>query len=104
MYLRCLWNDLFIEKGKEVSYSHETTRICMGLRLVCGTTPCLLIQPYFLHSPVVVQRVVRHQVLHVRPLREVLVAPAQHGARDIGFQPALDLPHDLLTLLAVELL
>src|SRR6185436_17852234 len=53
------------------------------------------VEPYFLHARVVVERVVRGQVLHVRPADEVLVAPTQHGSRHVRFEPALDLPHEL---------
>src|SRR5687767_6310353 len=40
----------------------------------------LLIEPDFLHAAVVVDAVMRHEVLHVRPDREVIDAPAHDGA------------------------
>src|SRR5881398_1951096 len=63
----------------------------------------LLVEPDLLHAAVVVQRVVRDQVAHVRSLREVLVAPAQHRTRHVGLQLALDVPHELQPPGAVEL-
>src|SRR5262249_39560421 len=66
--------------------------------------PPLLVQPDLLHSPVVVERVVRDQVLHVRPLRETRLAPAHHRPRDVGLELSLDLPDELEPLAPVELL
>src|SRR5215813_13947901 len=63
----------------------------------------LLVQPDLLHPPVVVERVVRDEVLHVWPLRKVLLAPAEHGPGHVGLQLALDLPDQLEPLGAVEL-
>src|SRR5262249_7133254 len=64
----------------------------------------LLVQPHVLHAAVVVERVVGDEALHVGPLREVLLPPGQHGARHLGLEAALDLPHELEALRAVQLL
>src|SRR5262249_45136134 len=63
-----------------------------------------LVEPHVLHAAVVVERVVGDQALHVGPLREVLLPPGQHGARYLGLEASLDLPHELEALRAVQLL
>src|SRR4029453_8839947 len=39
----------------------------------------LLVQPHVLHPPVVVEGVVRDEILHVGIVREVFLPPAEHG-------------------------
>src|SRR5215467_1152708 len=74
---------------------------------VMGAILCaapLLVQPHVLHAAVVVERVVGDEAFHVGPLREVLLPPGQHGARHLGLEASLDLPHELEALRAVLLL
>src|SRR5262252_1527689 len=75
-----------------------------GVNAASGLEASLLVQPHVLHAAVVVERVVGDQALHVGPLREVLLPPGQHGTRHLGLEAALDLPHELEALRAVELL
>src|SRR5678816_1831690 len=64
----------------------------------------LPVQPHVLHAPVVVESVVRDEVLHVGIVREVFLPPAEHGARHVGLDAALDLEDQLDALGPVELL
>src|SRR5215470_13175857 len=54
-----------------------------------------LVEPHLLHAAPVVERVVGHEVLDVRPLSEIFDAPAQHWSRDICLELLLDVPYQL---------
>src|SRR5499427_10613522 len=64
----------------------------------------LAVEPYFLHAPEAVERVVRDEVLDARPLREVVDPPGHGGPRSRVHELALDLLHESQALLRVELL
>src|SRR5262245_13257347 len=63
----------------------------------------LLVEPHFLHPTVVVEVVVRDQVLHLRPVGEVVHAPDERRTRGFLLQLALDLPHLGQPLLGIDL-
>src|ERR1041385_949092 len=63
----------------------------------------LLVQPHFLHPPVVVEVVVRDQVLHLRPVGVIVDAPVQRGPRTLPLQLLLDLQHLGQPLLGIDL-
>src|SRR5690349_1380955 len=63
----------------------------------------LLVQPHFLHAPVVVEVVVGDQVLHLRPVGVVVDAPVERGPGALGLQLLLDVDHDGRALLGVDL-
>ena len=75
-------------------------------RIVSGAwyTVALLVEPHVLQAPPAVDGVMRHEVLHVRPRREVVEAPAEYRAHGGRLEPALDLLHQRQPLRGVELL
>src|SRR5437016_11274717 len=53
----------------------------------------LLVEPHLLHAAPTVDRMVRDEVLHVRPRREVVESPDEHRPHGRLFQFPLDLLH-----------
>src|SRR5947208_17074140 len=76
----------------------------MSSRTALTTVPRSPVQPDLLHAPVVVEGVVGDEVLDVRPLGEILVAPAEHRPRHVGLELPLNVPHEPDAAGAVELL
>src|SRR3984893_12188918 len=66
--------------------------------------PALLVAPHLLHPAPAVDRMVRDEVLHVRPHREVVESPEQDGADGGLFQLPLDVLHQRHPLLRIQLL
>src|SRR5437879_8804582 len=64
----------------------------------------LPVAPHFLHPAEVVDGLVRDQVLHVRPDREVVELPVQDRPSGVGFEPFLDREVERQSLLGIELL
>src|SRR5207244_8393266 len=64
----------------------------------------LLVAPHFLHPAEVVDRLVRDQVLHVRPDGEVVELPVQDRSRGVGFELLLNRGVEGEPLLRIELL
>src|SRR5512146_1542966 len=68
-----------------------------------ASVPSLLVEPHVLHAAVVVDRVMREQALHVRPVRVVIDAPGDHGPHGVLFELPEDVADDRPALLRVEL-
>src|SRR5689334_15519651 len=66
--------------------------------------PALLVAPHLLHPAPVIDRVVRDEVLHMRPHREVVESPEQDGTDGGLFQLPLDVLHQRHPLLRIQLL
>src|SRR5262245_39273418 len=64
----------------------------------------LLIQPHLLQSREVIDRLMRNEVLHVRPDREVVEPPVEQRPRRIRLELLLDRLHLGQSLLRVQLL
>src|SRR5947207_12456993 len=64
----------------------------------------LLVGPHVLHAAEVVDVVLRHQPLHVRPVREVVHAPGQDRPRRLLLELLLDGVDHEQALLLVDLL
>src|SRR6266496_817662 len=79
-------------------------RCATYVRVAASPRAVLLVQPDLLHPAVVVDVVVRDQVLHVRPLGVVVEAPAHHRPGRVDLELLLDLRHQREPLLRVELL
>src|SRR5438094_8614462 len=85
--------------------SHERLpRRCSagGRAIVKG--PALLVEPHLLYAAPTVDRMVRDEVLHVRPRREVVESPDEHRPHGRLFQFPLDLLHQRPALLRIQLL
>src|SRR5256885_2299622 len=87
------------------SVSRATTRRCARYVFTRSPSPAgLLVAPHFLHPAEVVDGLVRDEVLHVRPHREVVELPVQDRPRGVGFEPFLDREVERQSLLGIELL
>src|SRR5437879_13492951 len=64
----------------------------------------LLVEPHLLHAAPTVDRMVRDQVLHVRPRREVVESPDERRAHGCRFELPVDLLHQRYALLRIRLL
>src|SRR5207237_1766012 len=64
----------------------------------------LLVEPHLLHAAPTVDRMVRDEVLHVRPRREVVESPDEHRPHGRLFQSPLDLVHQRHAFLRIQLL
>src|SRR5438034_9543857 len=66
--------------------------------------PALLVEPHLLYAATTVARMVRAEVLHVRPRREVVESADEHRPHGRLFQFPLDLLHQRPALLRIQLL
>src|SRR5262249_21421362 len=85
------------------SLSPSDTNVTRSSMVASSGGAGLPVQPHLLHARVIVDDVVRDQVLDVRPLHEVAEAPAQDRLGHVRLELALDLHHQVEALLGIDL-